>query len=149
MSPLRQNLIDHLFVFENYPFTEQIEGYESEKNKSNKISLKIENVEVFEQTDYDFTVILGGSDRLKITFQYNGNVYGGDFVERITKHFTFAVEQVIKNQELEVGELMLLLEDEEEKQLLKTIIPGKVEEYQKNEEKPGKLTGTLEAEFNF
>ena len=86
-SPLKQNLIDHLLVFENYPIAEQIEGYGSERNKSNQLELKLTNVDVFEQTNYDFNVIIRGSDRLKIRFQYNGNVYDRDFVESIAKHF--------------------------------------------------------------
>jgi bacitracin synthase 3 len=111
-TALKQNLIDHIFIFENYPITEQIEGYEREKSLGNKISLRLANVEIFEQTNYDLNVVLGGSDRLSITFQYNGNVYDGDFVERISKHFRVAVDQVIANQELEVRELTLLSEEE-------------------------------------
>jgi bacitracin synthase 3 len=111
-TALKQNLIDHLFIFENYPIAEQIEGYGREKNMRNKISLKLVNVEIFEQTNYDFNVALGGADRLSITFQYNGNVYDRDFVGRISKHFCVAVNQVIENQELEIGALTFLSEEE-------------------------------------
>jgi amino acid adenylation domain-containing protein len=111
-TALKQNLIDHILVFENYPIAEQIKGYGREKNKSSKPGLKLTNVEIFEQSNYDFNVILGGSDRLAITFLYNGNVYEEDFVERIAKHFSIAVDQVIENQELAVRELTLLSEEE-------------------------------------
>ncbi|HLP47615.1 MAG TPA: condensation domain-containing protein, partial [Candidatus Kapabacteria bacterium] len=71
ISPLKQNLIDHLFIFENYPITEQIQGFGRGKNKSYKTSLKLANVEVFEQTNYDFNIVLSGVEQLRITFQYN------------------------------------------------------------------------------
>ncbi|UCH96976.1 MAG: amino acid adenylation domain-containing protein, partial [Candidatus Aminicenantes bacterium] len=116
-SALKQNLIDHILVFENYPIGEQIEGYGREGNKSNKSELKLTNVEIFEQTNYDFNVLLAGSDRLRIRFLYNGNVYDGDFVERVAKHFSIAVDQVIVNQELEAGELTLLSEEEKNRLL--------------------------------
>ncbi|MDQ1350870.1 MAG: hypothetical protein QG657_1172, partial [Acidobacteriota bacterium] len=61
---LKQNLIDHLFVFENYPIGEQIEGYGHENNKNAELSLtfKLTDADVFEQTNYDLNVILAGSD---------------------------------------------------------------------------------------
>ncbi|UCH95919.1 MAG: amino acid adenylation domain-containing protein, partial [Candidatus Aminicenantes bacterium] len=111
-SALKQNLIDHILEFENYPIAEQIEGYGREGNKSNKSELKLTNVEIFEQTNYDFNVTSVGSDRLMIKFQYNGNVYDGDFVERIAKHFSIAFDQVVENQELAVRELTLLSEED-------------------------------------
>ena len=55
-SALKQNLIDHILVFENYPVTEQIEDYAREKGKSDKILIKLSKVEVFEQTNYDFNI---------------------------------------------------------------------------------------------
>ncbi|HLP58795.1 MAG TPA: amino acid adenylation domain-containing protein, partial [Candidatus Deferrimicrobium sp.] len=108
---LRQNLIDHILVYENYPIVEQIEGYAEGKNKS-KTSLKLANVEVFEQTNYDFNVIVSGSEQLKISFKYNGNVYDEDFVERVAGCFALTFDQVIENRELEVRELTLLSEEE-------------------------------------
>jgi len=116
-TALKQNLIDHIFIFENYPIAEQIQEYGSDEEKNNKTHLKLANVDVFEQTNYDFCIVLGGSDRLSITLQYNVNVYDRDFVERISRHFCLAFDQVIDNQELEVRELKLLSE-EEKKQVL-------------------------------
>ncbi|HLP60851.1 MAG TPA: amino acid adenylation domain-containing protein, partial [Candidatus Deferrimicrobium sp.] len=103
-TALKQNLIDHILVFENYPIAGQITG--------KQLPVKLVNVEVFQQTNYDLNIILEGVERLTIKFQYNGNVYDRDFVERIAGHFYLAVGQAIENQELEVGELTLLSEEE-------------------------------------
>ncbi|HLP46996.1 MAG TPA: amino acid adenylation domain-containing protein [Candidatus Kapabacteria bacterium] len=113
ISSLKQNLLDHIFIFENYPIAERIEGYGKEENKSGKsLSVRLLDVEIFEQTNYDFNVLLGGSDQLSIIFQYNANVYERSFVERIGQHFSLAVDQVIKNGGLEIKKLNLLTEEE-------------------------------------
>ncbi|HLP46227.1 MAG TPA: AMP-binding protein, partial [Candidatus Kapabacteria bacterium] len=113
---LKQNLIDHIMVFENYPITEQIEGSGREKNKNNEIVLQLANIEVFEQTNYNFNIVLGGAERLSIKFQYNGNVYDRYFVERMAAHFSLivdqVVDQVIANLELKINQLILLSEEE-------------------------------------
>ena len=116
-SILKQKLIDHLFIFENYPIKEQLEICESEKNQNSRLSLKLTNVSVFEQTNYDFNIILQGMDRLNIIFQYNGSVYNKDFVEGISRHFGVAIDQVIENGELEVGELTFLSKEEKDRVL--------------------------------
>jgi amino acid adenylation domain-containing protein/non-ribosomal peptide synthase protein (TIGR01720 family) len=116
-STLKQNLIDHLFIFENYPIAEQIEGYGSERHKSNELALELTNVDVFEQTNYDFNIIPAGSDQLRITFKYNGNVYNEDFVERIANHFILAFDQVIENKELQIEEITLLSGEEKNRLL--------------------------------
>ncbi|HLP59582.1 MAG TPA: amino acid adenylation domain-containing protein, partial [Candidatus Deferrimicrobium sp.] len=111
-TALKQNLIDHILVFDNYPIAEQIAGYGKEKNKSNKIAIKLANVEVFEQTNYDFNVSMSGSDRLTVTFQYNDNIYDENFVKKIAAHFSLAFDQVSENRELVIGELTFLSEEE-------------------------------------
>jgi tyrocidine synthetase-3 len=111
-SPLKQNLIDHLFIFENYPIAEQIEGYGSERHKSEKLALKLVKVDVFEQTNYDFNVIISASNQGRIIFQYNGNVYERDFVERIGDHLRVTMDQVIENEGIEIKEIGLLSDEE-------------------------------------
>ncbi|MCU0284949.1 MAG: amino acid adenylation domain-containing protein, partial [Acidobacteria bacterium] len=108
-TSLKQNLIDHIFVFENFPVSEQILGSgNSKEEKNNKLAFNVRNVDVFEQTNYDFNIILGGANRLSITFKYNGNVYDRGLVERIAQHYILAVDQVIENKELGIRDLTLL-----------------------------------------
>ncbi|MCU0288094.1 MAG: amino acid adenylation domain-containing protein, partial [Acidobacteria bacterium] len=111
-SSLKQNLINHIMIFENYPISQQIEGYEKVKKQGSKTLLKLSNISIFEQTNYDFNVSLSGSLQLKIKFEYNGIVYDRDFVEQIGKHFILCFEQVIKNQELEIRDITFLTGEE-------------------------------------
>ena len=117
---LKQNLIDHILVFENYPIAEQIEGYEDDRSKSesnNGVALRLSNVDVFEQTNYDFNAVIVAEDQLVIRFDYNANVYNRNFVERVTNHVERLLNQVIDNEALEIGELTLL-SGEEKSQVL-------------------------------
>jgi iturin family lipopeptide synthetase B len=111
-TPLKQNLIDHLFLFENYPIAEQIEGYGKENKKNNQSKLEITNLEVFEQTNYDFNIELTGADQLNIRFQYNGNVYDSDEIKRIANHFMLVLDQVMENEKVEIRELTPLSREE-------------------------------------
>ncbi|HLP44988.1 MAG TPA: amino acid adenylation domain-containing protein, partial [Candidatus Kapabacteria bacterium] len=116
-TTLKQNLIDHIVIFENYPIAEKIAGYGNEENKKKRFDLKIKNVDVFEQSNYDFNMMLAGSRELRIVFQYNGTVYDRDDVERISAHFLLAIDRAIENEELKIREIVLLT-DEEKNRLL-------------------------------
>ncbi|HLP57633.1 MAG TPA: amino acid adenylation domain-containing protein, partial [Candidatus Deferrimicrobium sp.] len=116
-TTLKQDLIDHIMIFENHPIAEQIEGCGREKNKSSRFTLKITNVDAFLQSNYDFNAALWGVERLTISFQYNGNVYDRDFVERIAQQFCLEIDQVLANRELEVRELMFISGEEKNRLL--------------------------------
>ncbi|MGE5343722.1 MAG: amino acid adenylation domain-containing protein [Candidatus Omnitrophota bacterium] len=100
LSSLKQNLIDHLFVFENYPLAE---------------ALPFTDVDVFEQTHYDFNLIFTLSDRLTVKFQYNGNEYNREYVERIAGHFVLAIDWVLDNEDRDIDALCLLSTEEKNK----------------------------------
>ncbi|HLP46107.1 MAG TPA: amino acid adenylation domain-containing protein, partial [Candidatus Kapabacteria bacterium] len=113
-TSLKQDLIDHILVFENYPIAEQIEGYGSynEGKKNSVNTLQLANVNTFEQTNYDFNVIISGSAQLKISLAYNGNVYNQDFAAQIGRHFIFCFDQVIENRELEIRDIAFVSEED-------------------------------------
>jgi amino acid adenylation domain-containing protein len=118
-TPLKQNLIDHLFAFENYPIAEQIEGYGRERNNHAQASLsfKLTEVQVFEQTNYDLNVMLEGTRRLRITFQYNGHVAADDDVKRLVHHYQVVLDQVLENREIEIGRITFLSAEEKNRLL--------------------------------
>ncbi|MCP5047687.1 MAG: hypothetical protein GY940_10980, partial [bacterium] len=118
---LKQNLLDHLFIFENYPLAEQIEGYGNDNNKgknnNDPSSLKLSNVTDFTQTNYDLNLIMAGADQLNIGFNYNSNVVDSNIVRRISGHFRRIVDQVVDNEAIVIDELRML-SDSEKQQLL-------------------------------
>ncbi|WP_194410420.1 condensation domain-containing protein, partial [Dokdonia pacifica] len=72
-SDLGMDLMDHIMVFENYPVQDLIkEEVESKKEEEEGLSLAIASSESYEQTNYDFGVVVNPtSDSLVVKFEYN------------------------------------------------------------------------------
>ena len=100
-SSLNQNLIDHIFVFENYPVA------------SDGCSLRVTNEGTFVQTNYDFNVVVNPiSDGLKMRISYNLSKYSSSQVAQIAEQFQSLVEQSIRGNCL-IDEMSLLSVTEE------------------------------------
>jgi non-ribosomal peptide synthetase component F len=106
-SGLKQNLLDHILVFENYPIAERVKG---EK-------LETFAVETFEQTNYDFNLVIVMGEQLDLEFKFNRNVYEKVTVEKIVKHFKIVLRQILHDNRLKIKDITLLSE-EEKKQIL-------------------------------
>ena len=62
----KQDLINHIMIFENYPISKEIEDISDDSKKH--MDIIIDDVEVFEQTNYDFNVIVVPGSNLTIKF---------------------------------------------------------------------------------
>ncbi|MCU0289445.1 MAG: condensation domain-containing protein [Acidobacteria bacterium] len=113
-SLLKRNLFDHIMAFENYPLTERIEGYGSEGKASNKPHFELTNVDIFEQSNYDFNVAVSVSETININFLYNGHAYERNLIERIGSHLSLIMDQVIGNYQIEIEEIELLSSQEKQ-----------------------------------
>ena len=98
LSKIKQNLVDHIVVFENYPLEETITA-----NTRGKAGLVIENVEIFEQTNYNFNLMVVLGMQLIFKLSYNALVYERSFIEKIEGHFKSVVHCVINNPAIAVG----------------------------------------------
>ena len=78
-TELKQDLIDHIIVFENYPIQQQMKDAEKESDAP----FRIGNVNVSEQSGYDFNLIIAPGDELLIKFSYNANVYDEVWIESV------------------------------------------------------------------
>jgi amino acid adenylation domain-containing protein/non-ribosomal peptide synthase protein (TIGR01720 family) len=117
-SYLKQNLIDHILAFENHPLAQAIEGMVNTNERTTKeLTLTISNTKDFQQTNYDFNLIVTPGDRLELAIQYNSNTYNNRQVERVVNTFNHLVTQVINNNHTKIKELEIISE-KEKKQLL-------------------------------
>ncbi len=66
----KQDLITHLMIFENYPVDQYMESI----GRQNGTSITISNVQMEEQTNYDFNLTVIPGDEMNISFEYNANV---------------------------------------------------------------------------
>ncbi|MCM3340480.1 non-ribosomal peptide synthase/polyketide synthase [Paenibacillus sp. MER TA 81-3] len=102
-SAQKQELINHIMVFENYPMEEQIEQLESLDGKG----LKLKDVMVTEQTNYDFNLVIMPGDEIVIRLDYNGIVFDRTSMEQLKGHLVNMLEQIAANPQIPVGELEL------------------------------------------
>ncbi|TGU87298.1 hypothetical protein EN829_061800, partial [Mesorhizobium sp. M00.F.Ca.ET.186.01.1.1] len=87
---LKQELIDHLVTFENYPD-------HSMKHLEESLGFQFTVESGDEQTSYDLNVVvaLAPSNELYVKLSYNAAVYESSFVNRIEGHLRTVIDQVI------------------------------------------------------
>ncbi|TPG68111.1 amino acid adenylation domain-containing protein [Brevibacillus laterosporus] len=116
-SGLQQNLFDHLLAYQNYPSRISTDELEQQ------IGLRIHDIEVFEQTNYDFNILAAQSgDQMLVKFIYNGQKFTLDFIQSISGHLTKVMEQITDNPALVVNHLEIVT-DEEKQRLLNEFNP--------------------------
>ncbi len=118
-SYLKQELFDHILVFENYPVSEQVSKVQLQEDTNLQSKIQTHAVELFEQTNYNFNIIVLPGDRITIEFSYNSNLYSPEIVKQTARHFKQVTKEVLKNIQQPVNEIAILTENEKE-QLLYT-----------------------------
>ncbi len=113
-SELRQNLFDHIMVFENYPVEKEVQAQSRERN----IGFNIRNVEVYEQTNYDFGVVVIPGKEIALKLTYNTSVYEEENIRKIEGHFTQIAESVVEDAEVKISEVEILTEEERQQILI-------------------------------
>ncbi len=103
-SILKQNLLSHILVFENYPLSEEI----THGDENGNASLQITDVDGFEQTNYDLTVMVVPGQELEISFSYNLHRYESSFMIRMADQLTRVIEQIIHTPDIELSRIQLL-----------------------------------------
>ncbi|WP_010503429.1 non-ribosomal peptide synthetase, partial [Paenibacillus elgii] len=104
LTEQKQDLINHIMVFENYPVEQQV----GQLGSHGQASFTIANVEIAEQTNYDFNLIVMPGEEIQICFRYNAHVYDQTSVERIQGHLIHVMEQVVDNPYICVNDLELV-----------------------------------------
>ncbi|MDN4080838.1 non-ribosomal peptide synthase/polyketide synthase [Paenibacillus polymyxa] len=107
-SEQKQDLISHIMVFENYPVEEHLE----EKIANDEAEYKITDVQMFEQTNYDFNLIVLPGRNLEFLYRYNARVYDRESVERIQGHLTKILTSVSVQPAIRIDELELITPEE-------------------------------------
>jgi len=106
---LKQNLFDHIIIFENYPIEEI-----SKSAGDGALGFEIKAVELFEQTNYDFNITVIPGKTIDIHIKYNGEVYDRKLAEGIKGHLENIIKQVIINPDVKVREINIIGEEEKQ-----------------------------------
>ncbi|WP_176560096.1 non-ribosomal peptide synthase/polyketide synthase [Brevibacillus dissolubilis] len=108
LSSLKKDLLDHLVVFENYPTPDEEETAAGEE----RLRFDFAQMDAFEQTNYDFTVLVAPNDELYINFKYNAVVYDPQLVENIASHLSVLAQAIVTNPEAHIGTINILTDAE-------------------------------------
>ena len=109
-SDLGMGLFDTLMVSENFPVHQTIR--EGVAEASGEQPLSFISSEVFEQTNYDFTITLQPGERFEVRFDCNGNLYDGDQIERVKEHFLNLVGMVVASPDVRLSALEFVSKEE-------------------------------------
>ncbi|APO47192.1 hypothetical protein BS614_26170 [Paenibacillus xylanexedens] len=106
-SDLKDQLIHHIVVFENYPMEDQLNIYGED--------FSVKGEDYFEQFTYNFSVVISMDEVMRLQFKYNSNVYEKRMVEELYTHFIRIVDNIINNPLIALDQIsMITLEESPE-----------------------------------
>lgn len=112
-SPLRNDLFDHLFIYENYPIQVRSIGKGGQEGLE---QLQLLDADVVEQTNYDFHVtVVPGTDEIQIILRYNGLLFLKDSILTIKEHLAQVIRSFLSNAETKLIEIDYMSSAEKEK----------------------------------
>ena len=115
LSDLGRDLINHIMIFENYPVREMLEQGNRKTQGEPQQELVVENVQAFEQTNYDFNVVVMPAGELtKVEFRYDGNCFKAASIQTIAAHYLRVITQFVASTAQSVTALTLLDQHERE-----------------------------------
>jgi len=110
-SNLKQGLLDHVVVFENYPLSDELHGIE-EKIET---GFSTGPVEEFGRTNYDFSLEVYHRKTILFKMKYNARVYDKTVMARIRKGLALTLEAVIAEPGLRLRDTRRMLMTGEER----------------------------------
>ncbi|MBN1779743.1 amino acid adenylation domain-containing protein [bacterium] len=102
-------LFDHVLVFENYIKDAVIGALSGE---SRDFHFKMTDVDIFEQTNYDFNLLFMPGDRLRVRIIFNAARYAESDIGRILAHFRHIVQETMLHPEVAVHDYCIVPEAE-------------------------------------
>ncbi|KAF6616085.1 AMP-binding protein, partial [Paenibacillus sp. EKM102P] len=104
LTEQKQDLVNHIIVFENYPVEQRMEQMGRRGNNG----FTIANASMSEQTNYDFNITVVPGDEIHVHLEYNAQVLERTAVEQIREHLLHMIEEAIHRPDALVDELELV-----------------------------------------
>ena len=112
-SELGKNLFDHIVVYENYPLSEEIKRTDHNDNdKDDEVEFKVSDIEVFEQTNYDFMLVINPGLNFEIKLQFLADKYHDSLMKSVLSQLEMILTQLVSSTVETVGEITILSEAE-------------------------------------
>lgn len=110
-TSLKQGLLDHVLVFENYPLAQDLIGLE----RKYRLGFRIGEVKVIEQTNYDLTIVVEPGEQMRIEFRYNAQVFPEELMEQVKETFRAIISSTVAEAGIRIGDLRLSVLSAEER----------------------------------
>ncbi len=110
---MKQNLLSHIIVFENYPLEKEVKN----QSDAQELPFRFNGLDMTEQTNYNFDVVVSPSSNMAVKLCYNGAIYDQSFVEKIGLHFKKIIKEVLLNDKLKIENIDILTDEEKERLL--------------------------------
>jgi len=105
-TALKRELLNHLFVFENYPVDKELAAGNGADDTH--IGGRISGVDVFEQTGYDLEIVVSPGAQIEVRLKYNAGVYDEALIQQLEGHWKEAAAFVAMNAHCTIADIPLL-----------------------------------------
>ncbi|MFD0698799.1 amino acid adenylation domain-containing protein [Paenibacillus sp. GCM10027628] len=104
----KQDLFDHIVIFENYPVAKELQNNVWDQT----LGFAINDVQVEEQTNYPLNIVVAPGAELTIKLSYNAAVYAADWISGIEGHMKQVIAQVAADPQVLIKHIHILTEQE-------------------------------------
>ncbi len=108
-TELKSNLLDHILVFENYPIEQG--SFEGDND------IQVTEIESFEQTNYDFNIVIIPGEEMIIKYDFNVAIYGEKLIESTSEYFISILKNVVEDEAIEIRDVNILSQAEKDELL--------------------------------
>ncbi|WP_176543125.1 non-ribosomal peptide synthetase [Bacillus thuringiensis] len=107
VTGLRNNLINHVVVYENYPVGDIV----NTKNMD-ILGFNVRDINAVEQTNYDFNVVAVPGNEINIEFKYNNKKYSKEYIDKVSKDFINLCRILSDNPEIKLNTVEIIRDEE-------------------------------------
>ncbi len=100
-SDLKQNLLDHILVFENFPFESRDKGSDGKD-----LGFSVDRFELYEHTHYDAEIQVLMGQEMGFRIRYNERVYSEGQIRRVEEDLREIIAAVLADDQVGVGSLL-------------------------------------------
>ena len=108
-TDLGNALFNHIVIFENFP-TLETDALSQENNSE----LTLLSSDVYERTNYDFTLVIVPGEQITIRFEYDTNKYSSISISNLKNHFNQCINQVCDDYTIRIKDINYLTKKEEQ-----------------------------------
>lgn len=113
LSSKKNELINHIFVFENYP----VNPDENTELKQLNMIVTNEQAHMSETTNYDFEIVISVRNNISIRFRYNANLFTKSIIYNLAEQFEYVLDQILQKPDIEIKDIQYITDKQKEKLL--------------------------------